>query len=71
MLAPPYSDGARFEGVTGPTVVTRWLDADAARRFVFVYSPASAGWREGLRGRDLFFSSRPRNFSIGTADVLL
>lgn len=46
MLDPSYSDGARFEGVTGPTVVTRWLEGDAARRFVFVYSPASAGWRE-------------------------
>ena len=46
MLDPSYSDGPRFEGRTGPAIVDAWLDGDAARRFVLVYSPASTGWRE-------------------------
>jgi len=46
MLDPSYSDGARFEGKTGPSVVGKWLEADEQRRFVLVYSPSSTGWRE-------------------------
>jgi hypothetical protein len=46
MLDPSYSDGPRFEGRTGPAIVDEWLDRDAARRFVLVYSPSSTGWSE-------------------------
>ena len=46
MLDPSYSDGRRFSGSTGPEIVTRWLDGDASRRFVFLYSTSSVGWRE-------------------------
>lgn len=46
MLDPSYADGPRFDGRTGPDIVEAWLDHDAARRFVLVYLPSSAGWRE-------------------------
>ena len=46
MLDPSYADGARFDGRTGPDIVDEWLDDDAARRFVLVYLPSSAGWHE-------------------------
>ncbi|MDB4938171.1 MAG: hypothetical protein JWP87_5143 [Labilithrix sp.] len=46
LLDPSYADGPRFEGRTGPDIVDAWLAEDAARRFVLVYLPSSAGWRE-------------------------
>ena len=46
MLDPSYADGPRFDGRTGPDIVEAWLDKDPARRFVLVYLPSSAGWRE-------------------------
>ena len=46
MLDPSYADGPRFDGLTGPSIVDAWLDHDPARRFILVYLPASAGWRE-------------------------
>jgi hypothetical protein len=46
MLDPSYSDGARFDGKTGPDIVTKWLRDDPARRFIFVYSTKSVGWSE-------------------------
>src|SRR5688572_22109367 len=46
MLDPSYSDGARFQGKTGPSIVEKWLADDETRRFVLVYSPSSTGWRE-------------------------
>lgn len=46
MLDPSYSDGPRFAGKTGPSIVSAWLEADEGRRFVLVYSPTSTGWSE-------------------------
>lgn len=46
MLDPSYADGPRFEGRTGPSIVDAWLAKSAERRFVLVYLPSSAGWRE-------------------------
>ena len=46
MLDPSYADGPRFEGRTGPDIVDAWLEGDPARRFILVYLPSSAGWRE-------------------------
>lgn len=46
MLDGSWSDGARFDGRTGPDVVRSWLEGDAQRRFVLVYLTSSAGWRE-------------------------
>ncbi len=48
MLDPSYSDGRRFNGRTGPSIVADWLAGDRARRFVFVYSRQSTGWVEYL-----------------------
>ncbi len=46
LLDGSWSDGARFEGKTGPAIVEAWLAADPSRTFVLVYIPSSAGWRE-------------------------
>ena len=46
MLDPSWADGPRFDGRTGPAIVDSWLGHDAARKFVLVYLPASAGWKE-------------------------
>jgi len=46
MLDPSYSDGPRFAGKTGPSIVSAWLEASDDRRFVLVYSPTSTGWNE-------------------------
>lgn len=48
LLDGSYADGRRFSNKTGPEIVTQWLKDDAERRFVLVYSPASAGYREYL-----------------------
>ncbi|MBX3191978.1 MAG: hypothetical protein KF819_33615 [Labilithrix sp.] len=46
LLDGSWADGPRFQGRTGPDIVASWLEADERRRFVLVYAPASAGWRE-------------------------
>jgi hypothetical protein len=49
LLDPSWPDGQRdFAGetTTGPEIVSRWLEGDADRRFVLVYSTQSTGWKE-------------------------
>ncbi len=46
LLDGSWADGPRFDGRTGPSIVDAWLDKDPERRFVLVYLPSSAGWRE-------------------------
>jgi len=46
MLDPSWADGPRFEGKTPADIVDAWLAHDSTRRFVLVYLPSSAGWRE-------------------------
>jgi hypothetical protein len=46
LLDGSWADGPRFGGKTGPDLVRAWLEADTSRRFVLVYLPSSAGWRE-------------------------
>jgi hypothetical protein len=46
LLDGSWADGPRFAGKTGPDLVRAWLQADESRRFILVYLPSSAGWRE-------------------------
>lgn len=60
MLDPSWPDGARFDGKTGPQVVAKWLAGDTARRFVFLYSTSSTGWKEYTALQDGAYADRVR-----------
>jgi len=60
MLDPSWPDGARFNGKTGPQVVSKWLAGDTARRFIFLYSTSSTGWKEYMSLQEGPYADRVR-----------